>query len=172
VSNPELDSALADLNRTFGLDVYEAVDVAWTSVVKIANVFPGSSEHARFLEMLNRLSEESVRYILHQQAVDALLNLQPPLETILSYRHERLYAERTARELEVVRHNRDTDPKLALHNLAEVLKRIRNRRAHGFKTPKRARDNEILDSATRILQLIGVSAAEVMGLAPGRFADP
>jgi hypothetical protein len=112
--NPELNSAIADLNRSIGLRAYEAFDVAWTAVIKIANLLPGSSEHARLLELLNRLPEESVRHILEQQEVDTLLNLEPPLETVLSYRHERLKAERTARELAIVRRNRNTEPKLAL----------------------------------------------------------
>ena len=149
--NAELDAAIADLNRTFGLPVYEAFDVAWISVIKIANLLPGSSEHARLQELLNRLPEESIRYVLQEEQVDTLLNLEPPLESILSSRHERLNAERTAEELAIVRRERENNPKLALHKLADVLKRIRNRRAHGFKTPEGARDNEILGSALWIL---------------------
>ena len=163
MSNAELDSAITDLNRTFGPSVYEAFDVAWIAVIKIANLLPGSSEHARLSKLLNRLPDESIRYILQLEQVDRLLNLEPPLETILSFRHERLIAKRTAEELEVVRRHRDDNPKLALHKLADVLKRIRNRRAHGFKTPKGPRDSEILGSALWILRLIGLSGAEALG---------
>jgi hypothetical protein len=163
MSQAELNSAIADLNRTFGMPAYEGFDVAWIAVIKIANLLPGSSEHARLLELLNRLPEESIRFILQQQKVDTLLNLEPPLETILSSRREPLNATRTAEELDVVRRDRESNPKLALHKLADVLKRIRNRRAHGFKTPKGPRDNEILGSGLWILRLIGLSAAEVLG---------
>jgi hypothetical protein len=160
--NAELESAIGELNRTFGLPVYEAFDVAWIAVLKIANLLPGREEDDRLLELLGRIPQDTVRHVLNRQEVDTLLNLQPPLETILSSRHERLNAERTGLELAMVRIHRNDDPKTAMGNLARVLKRIRNRRAHGFKTPEAPRDNEILGSALWILRLIGLSAAEAL----------
>jgi hypothetical protein len=100
---------------------------------------------------------------LRREEVDNLLDLEPPLETLLSARHERLNAARTAEELELIRRHREDDPKLALYKLTEVLKRVRNRRAHGFKTPEGPRDNEILGSALGLVRLIGLSAAEALG---------
>jgi hypothetical protein len=167
--NADLDSAIKELNRTFGLPVYEAFDVAWIAVLKIANLLPGRKEQDRLLNLLDRIPQDTLRHVLRRQEVDTLLNLQPPLETILSSRHERLDAERTGQELAMVRNHRNDDPKTAIRNLAEVLKRIRNRRAHAFKTPEGPRDNEILGSALWILRLIGLSAAEALGA--GASAD-
>jgi len=162
MTNVDLDSAIEELNRTSELSVYEAFDVAWIAVIKIANLLPGANEHARVKELLNRMPEDSVRHVLQRQEVNTLLELEPPLETILSSPHERLNAERTAIELETVNLHREDDPKLALLSVAEVLKRVRNRRAHGFKTPDGPRDSQILGSALGILRLIGLSAAEAL----------
>jgi len=162
MTSVELDSAIEELNRASELPAYEGFDVAWIAVIKMANLLPGSTEHARLLELLNRLPEESVRHILRQQEVDTRLNLQPPLETVLSAKYERRDAGRTAEELDMVRRHREDDPKLALRTLADVLKRIRNRRAHGFKTPEGPRDAEILGSTLGLLRLVGQSAAEVL----------
>jgi hypothetical protein len=159
----ELDAAIKEINRTFGLPSYEAFDFAWIAVIKIANMLPGSKEHVRLLELGERLSDDAIRYILHREEVDTLLELKPPLETILSFSHERLDAERTRRELEQVRLCRDSNPRVALRNLVEVLKRIRNRRAHGFKTPEGPRDDEILGAAVWLVRLLGLSAAEALG---------
>ena len=114
MASAELDSAIAELNRTVGLPVYEAFDVAWVAVLKIANLLPGAEERDRLRALLDRIPDDSIRSILHSQEVDTLLNLDPPLETILSYRHERLQANKTAQELELVRLHRDDDPKLAV----------------------------------------------------------
>lgn len=158
-----LDSAISELNRTFGMPAYEAFDVAWIAVVKIANLLPGKTEHDRMMELLNRISDDTVQFILAQPQVDSLLNLTPPLESILESPHERLNASRTVKELEFVRQHRNDDSKAALQNLAEVLKRVRNRRAHGFKTPDGPRDLEILEPSVWLVRLVGLSAAEALG---------
>jgi hypothetical protein len=130
----QIESARSEIRRSYGLSPYEAVDVAWVSIIKLSNLLPDTSEHKRLLSLLERLPSDSVSEILQLPAIDTLLNLHPPLESVLSVPHERLDAERTAKELAAVRANRHTSPEVALQNLAEVLKRIRNRRAHGFKT--------------------------------------
>jgi hypothetical protein len=160
INTGEVDAAIKDINGTFGLRPYEAFDVAWIAVIKMANMLPGSTEHHRLVELGNRLSDDAIRHILQSEELDTLLNLKPPLETILSFPHERLDAERTARELEQVRVYRNSQPKLALRNLVDVLKRIRNRRTHGFKTPDGPRDKEILSAAVWLVRIIGLSAAE------------
>lgn len=157
------DAARAELKRSYYLSPYEAVDVAWVAVIKLANLLPGASEHKRLLALLERLPPERIQSILSRKAVDTLLNLDPPLESVLSMPHERLDVERTAQELAVVRRHRVDEPKLALLNLAEVLRRIRNRRAHGFKTPYGPRDQEILGAAAPLLQGVGEAAADVVG---------
>jgi hypothetical protein len=39
---------------------YEAVDVLWVALVKIANSFPGSNEHRRMLALVESMSSEAV----------------------------------------------------------------------------------------------------------------
>jgi hypothetical protein len=157
-----LTAIRAELARSRGLPAYEAVDVAWVAVIKAANLLPGNSEHDRMLALLNRLPEAPLIAVLRSDAVNALLNLDPPLESLLTARHERIDKDRTARELALVRTKRDTEPREALHNLASVLKRVRNRRAHGFKTPAGPRDTEILAATASILQKIGDLAADAL----------
>jgi hypothetical protein len=150
-----LKSISAEISRSHGLPAYEAVDVAWVAIVKAANLLPGKSEHDRMLALLNRLPETPLRAILQSDAVNVLLYLNPPLEALVTAPFERLDKERTAEELEFVRAYRDNEPKEAFRKLANVLKRVRNRRAHGFKTPDGPRDNEILEATSDILQNLG-----------------
>ena|SRR5271157_5284975 len=112
MANQELESAIEELNRSHSLPVYEAFDVAWLAVLKIANLLPGVTEGARIAELLNQLSEDSARHLLRSKEVDTLVNLDPPLESVLSSPHERLNREVTRQELESVRLHRDDDPKL------------------------------------------------------------
>ncbi len=163
MANQELESAIEELNRSHSLPVYEGFDVAWLAVLKIANLLPGVTEGVRMAELLNRLSEDSARHIVKSKEIDTLINPEPPLESILSSPHERLNRDGTRQELESVRLHRNDDPKLALEKLAAVLKRIRNRRSHGFKSPTGPRDVEILGAGLLLLRLVGLSAAEAMG---------
>lgn len=156
------EAARAELKRSYDLSPYEAVDVAWVAVIKLANLLPGASEHERLLALLERLSLEWIQSILSHNAVDTLLNLDPPLESVVTTPHERLDAKRAAQELAIVRKYRIDEPKLALLNLAKILKRVRNRRAHGFKTPYGPRDQEILGAAAPLLQAVGEAAADVV----------
>lgn len=169
----QLKCIRAELARSRSLHPYEAVDVAWVAVVKTANLLPGNSEHDRMLALLDRLPENHLRPILQRQSVDTLLDLDPPLESILTAKHERVNAPRTATELAIVRAKRGSDPKQALRSLADVLKRVRNRRAHGFKTPEGARDKEILEASADILQTLGEVAVDELTLsAVSGSADP
>ena len=137
---------------------YEAVDVLWVALVKVANTYEGSEEHPRMLALVESMPREKIRQVLQLPAVDELLNLDPPLETVLADRHERLYPEATEEAIKTIQSKRDEDPKTALIALGEVLKRIRNKRAHGFKTRKGPRDAEIL-SATKSILLAFYQAA-------------
>lgn len=59
---------------------------------------------------------------MQQKGVEAILNLNPPLESGFSTpRHEHLAADRMATELAVVREQRESEPRAAMINLAEVL---------------------------------------------------
>ena len=92
MTHDELDAAIGGLNRSFGQPAYEAFDVTWIAVIKIANTLPGEREHDRLVRLLELLPEEAALGILQRPEVDTLLNLQPPLETLLSSRYERLNA--------------------------------------------------------------------------------
>lgn len=159
----QIKAIRAELARSHGLPAYEAVDVAWVAVVKAANLLPGNSEHDRMLALLNGLPQTPLTAILQSEPVNVLIHLNPPLESLMTARYERLDQDRTARELAFVRAKRDNEPREALRNLANVLKRVRNRRAHGFKSPDGPRDTEILAATTEILQEIGDLAVEVLG---------
>jgi hypothetical protein len=143
-----------DLERSRALSEYEAVDVVWVAIIRIANLEDGQSEHKRLLVLLDLLPAAAASDVVTSQGTEVLLNLDPPLEPIRSFVHERLDVQRTANELAAVRALRATDPKGALARLAETLKRIRNRRAHGFKTPDGPRDQVILGATADILRRV------------------
>ncbi len=147
-----LEIARAELERSRKLSDYEAVDVAWVAMVKAANTRHEPNEHKRLVALLVQVDKQEVRRVLHMPEVDALLTLQPPLESILASPHERLDLARTLAEINEVREKRAHEPEAAIRALAEILKRIRNRRAHGFKTPYAPRDQEVLAAAAPILR--------------------
>jgi hypothetical protein len=151
----QLEGAKAELARSYDLSPYEAIDAAWLALLKTANLCPGDDEIERMAALLQRMPLDGIRPILLCAAVDALLNLSPPLESLLTAPHEEIEADRTARQFDVVRAKRETAPHEALTKLVSVLRRVRNRRMHGFKTPDAPRDQEILTAATSILQQLG-----------------
>ena len=99
---------------------YEAVDVLWVALVKIANSFPGSNEHRRMLAMVESMPSEAVQSVLDSPAIDKLLNLDPPLETVLVDQHERLQPDATEMAIETIRSKRNEDPKAAVIALGEA----------------------------------------------------
>jgi hypothetical protein len=157
----QVRTAARDLERSSSLSDYEAVDVVWVAIIRIANLEDAQNEHRRLLALLNRLPGAEIVDLLASPSVDALLDLDPPLESIRAFVHERLDMQRTADELSIVRTKRASDPKAALASLAETLKRIRNRRAHGFKTPDGPRDQEILGATAGILRRVCALAIQL-----------
>jgi hypothetical protein len=144
-------------------------DLEWVAIIRVANLEDAQSEHKRFLALLDRLPAAEIAGLLAAPSVDALLDLDPPLESIRSFVHERLDVQRTADELASVRDNRASEPKVALASLAETLKRIRNRRAHGFKTPDGPRDQVVLGL---LLTYFARYAAWLSGCAPNSSFKP
>ena len=151
-----------ELARSYELSDYEAVDVAWIAMVKAANTRHEPNEHKRLVAVLDHVNVTVAREILLHPGIDALLNLQPPLETILTSPHERLDAERTKREMGEIRQSREGDPNGSLRALANIMKRIRNRRAHGFKTPYAPRDQEILGAAASVMRAMAKATIDVV----------
>ncbi len=86
--------------------------------------------------------------------MDSLIFLDPPLETVIVDPDEKPVEDSTMRIIAGVRSSRDLDPREALANLGEILRRIRDKLAHGFKTESRPGNNEVLLLARKILYLI------------------
>jgi hypothetical protein len=88
---------------------------------------------------------------LAHQAADTLIKLDPLLETVLADDHERLRTEKAEIAISQVKNLRFVNLMQALIALGDILKLIRNKRAHGFKTRSGPLDQEILSSARTIL---------------------
>jgi hypothetical protein len=126
---------------------YEAVDVLWVALLKVANTYPGNDEYKRMTSLVRSLPEARLTAILNSAAVNALLDLEPPLETILADQHERLYPDNTADAIREVREKRNDAARPAMLAFGGILRRIRNKREHGFKSQKGPRDVQILKAA-------------------------
>ncbi len=146
-----LDEIRDEVEGCKKLPDYEAVDVLWVALVKAANLKPGRDEYARMKELARGLRPVDVATLLKSEAVNRLLDLDPPLETILADPHEKLEPVRTAQAIAGIRKEKDAEPLKALGYLGEILKRIRNKRAHGFKSSKGPRDQQILGAARTVL---------------------
>jgi hypothetical protein len=112
------------------LSDYEAVDVLWVTFVKTANIQAGKNERQRMIVLVTTLSDAHLTAMLNSAAVNRLLDLDPSLETVLADQHEVLYPVKTAKWIRHIRDNRDRDPRAAMLSFGEILKRIRNKRAH------------------------------------------
>ncbi len=150
-----------EVERSAQLKDYEAVDVLWVALLKMANKHAGNEEYARMRNLVNGLSEPKLAAILNSPSANALLDLDPALETILADPHERLRPDETEEAIRQVRGKRDDDPRSAMLALGGILKTIRNKREHGFKSSKGQRDVQILQAARGVLAgLCDVALAE------------
>lgn len=140
-----------EMKGSQALNDYEAVDILWVCLLKLANLCSGNNEHERVLSLVDKLQIEQIAELMNSASVEDLLRLDPPLKTVLANPYERLAAEDTAAALERVRRLREGDPRGALHAFGDILKRIRNKRAHGFKSAKGPRDQQILYAARTFL---------------------
>jgi len=131
---------------------YVAVELLWNILVKAAHSKNSQREYDRLLLLIGDLQPAQVAALMRHNGVDTLLNLQPPLETVLADPNERLYAQRAAQELAAIRTFQVAQPRRAATELLSVLNRIRNKRIHGFKTPDGGRDAEILGAARALLR--------------------
>jgi hypothetical protein len=133
MSHKTAQGVLEDLKAAERLNDYEAVEVLWVAFVKAANTMAGRNEHERMLAFVNTFPISRINECLSAPAIDILLDLDPPLETVLADPNERLDTAKAAASLNELRAQRTCDPQAALIALGEILKRIRNKRAHGFK---------------------------------------
>jgi hypothetical protein len=148
------ENALADIHAAAAMSDYDAVGALWDTLLKLANEMAGKEEFDRMKALLRHLTDTDRAAVLGTPAVLALIDLDPPLETVLANPHERLEADECAREIEFLRNHREDKPDEALFKLGSMIKRIRNKRMHGFKARGRPRDAEILGAARTILSLL------------------
>ena len=131
---------------------YDAVEQFWNLLVRAADSRTEKDEYARVKGLVSSLPRNTFDTWLAQKQVDDLLSLTPPLETMLASKHERLQPAEAAREIQLIRDHRESDPLAAGIALLGILKRIRNKRVHGFKYPGSQRDSEILSAARGLLE--------------------
>ncbi|TAL28387.1 MAG: hypothetical protein EPN97_14745 [Alphaproteobacteria bacterium] len=154
-------SILSELHRGKELSPYESFDATWTVIVKIANhLSKKAEEFERLSDLFRTVSDATAAKVLSLPAVDQLLDLDPPLEEVQSgYEHERLNPKLIERKIALIRASRTAKPSIAFIEMMSILKRIRNRRAHGFKSPDNARDVIILKASATILHALGTELA-------------
>jgi hypothetical protein len=162
MTEAELRPILEDIESSAQMSDYEATDVLWVALVKLANSLPESNEHRRMLALVHSMSAPKLHQLLGSPAVEVLLKLDPPLETILCSPHERLDPTATLSAFASIRSANQGGPYEAAVSLGEILKRIRNKRAHGFKSRSGPRDQEILRAARLILDGLCGLAVEAL----------
>src|SRR5215210_6617478 len=145
-----VDDIRGDIDASASETNYVAVNTLWLALLKLANTQSGSNERDRMVALVRRIPVDEARAIVDHPAVDTLLDLHPPLETMLS-KHERGDPRRAQQNIESVRANRESDPVEALLSLGFLLKRIRDKREHGFKTRRGDRDAVILGASRTVL---------------------
>jgi len=156
----EREQILNEIISTQSLPDYEAFDAMWAALTKVVNVMQGEGERERDLDrqrmesLFKKLSEEEIKRLLKDGSVDSLIFLEPPLETILADPDEKAVEDSTMRVIAEVRSSRDSAPREALANLGEILRRLRDKLAHGFNTESSPGNNEVLLLARKILYLI------------------
>lgn len=155
IRDPRLRAIAAEAEEATSLTPYRGVNALWVCLVKLANLLPSAGEeHEQVASLLRNLSRDEAVGIVSGEGVDRLLNLEPPLETILGDERERLSPLPAGTEVARIRSRRAHDPKAALAALFEILQRIRDKREHGFKTADGPRDSEILGAAFAVLNEI------------------
>lgn len=133
---------------------YVAVELLWNILVKAAHSKNDADEFGRLKLLITDLTSGQADLFVQEPAVNRLLDLDPPLETVFANSRERFQAPAAAAEIATIRAERVTDPRNAAQALLSLLKRIRNKRVHGFKTPKGPRDAVILGAARPLIAML------------------
>jgi hypothetical protein len=153
--------------KTHTDDTDPAVNILWLVLLKLANLEDGRKEDVRMFALVGRLPEDAIRAIVNGDAVDSLLTLDPPLETVVGHPREELETARVTAALEKVRKFRSSAPREAMSGLGVVLKAVRNKREHGFKTPLGPRDSDILRPARHLLDQLCRAALQARSMSSG-----
>ena len=152
----------AEIKKAKSLSDDQAIDVLWGVLTKIASPMDGTDEGERVSQLLDALHEEDVRPIMRRNAVETLIYLDPPLETILVVPDETPGPGRIEKAVGMIRSSRESDPRAALRSLGVVLGCIRDKKADGFETPAGPMDSEILASARVILAALCERALKII----------
>jgi hypothetical protein len=144
----------AELERLEQVDPFTGFAEAWVLLLQLALTETRAEDFERVTDLLRRLPERDVRELLHSSHLNALLNMKPPLETVIVSAHERMATIEVREASKNVALKRDRAPRKAMNSAATILRVIRNKREHGFKSRSRPRDMEVLGAATPFLLAI------------------
>ena len=152
----------AEIKKAKSLSDAEAIAVLWAALTRMAALVEESTGQQGVPKLLDALQEEDVRPILNLHAVETLIYLDPPLETILANPDEGSGPGIIEKAIGMVRSSRGSDPRKALRSLGEVLRCIRDKRVEGFETSVGPRANEILSAARAVLAALCESAIKII----------
>jgi len=152
----------AEIKKTKSLSDDEAIAVLWDVLTKIATLRDERKEEQSVPKLLDAIHEEDVRPIMKLGAIETLIYLDPPLETILAGPQEGPGPGIIEKAVGMVRSSRQSDPRAALRSLGEVLGCIMNKREEGFQTPAGPRASEIISSARVLLAVLCESALKII----------
>jgi hypothetical protein len=156
MENQEKEQILSEIVSTQSLPDDEAVDALWVALANAVSLMKAGSERDSkgMAPLVENFSDEEIKRLLSDGSVDSLVFLDPPLETVLAEPDEKPDEDSTMRIIAKIRSSRDSDTRETLINLGEILKRICDKRVHGFKTESGSRDKEILSPTRKILYLL------------------
>jgi hypothetical protein len=134
----------------------------WDALLACANAnSEADDEKIRLAELVKNLDQAAVRSILELEDLKKLIDLDPPLESELAPQqpHEKRQTW-SSRHVQRLRKELLVKPESAILSLGFVLTGIRNKCAHGLKTPRIDRNREILGLALPVLRMLCEKAVE------------
>ncbi len=134
----------------------------WDALLACANASSDADdEKKRLAELVKSFDKTAVGSILEMEDVRKLIELDPPLESELAplLPHEKRQTWSSEHMLRL-RKELLVNPESAIVSLGFVLTGIRNKCAHGLKTPRVDRNREILGLAVPVLRTLCAKAVE------------
>ena len=155
ISSKTIEELRKRVARVTLTDPYSDFDQLFSAMVFMSTHFEGVDEYRKLITLLSKLENQELKKILGMQELSNLVNLKPPLETMISRdRDERSKADEVKRSLRRLRYSDNESHAVIVAALINVLATIRNKRYHGFKTPDSPRDNEVLGNSAAIIKSI------------------
>lgn len=153
IPSTSIDELRRRLERITLSDPFSDFDLLYNALIFTATHVKGPDEHSKIRLLLSWLDGHELERILALSEVSALIQLKPPLETLISWkRGESSKKEEIKNSLKRLRDRKNETPDRLTAALINVLSTIRNKRYHGFKSPESPRDNEILGNGAVILK--------------------